>query len=188
MKRKTILFPLALLAFAIQTQAQTYPYFNTSATIDIANIKASHQVHGDMWFDTSAGGSYLEFPKGSGQTLGVKSALWMSGYTPSTVLQTAAVTYRTRGGDFWPGPVDSISTTPAQLYASSQDWAKIWKINSSDIDAFLALATHTTANTPPAILEWPAKGNPYAKGAGGASLAITKDMAPFVDLKCRRPV
>jgi hypothetical protein len=182
MKQSFTLLTLALLCLTNHAQAQTYPLFNTSANIDIANIKAPSLVHGDMWHDSIGSLNYLEFPKGSGHIIGNTSALWMSAYDAQNNLKSAAQMYRQTGTDYWPGPVDSISTTQAQLYATSQNWAKIWKVNSSQIDAFLLLTTHTAANTPSVILEWPAKGNPYAKGAGGASLSITKDMAPFVDV------
>lgn len=67
-------------------------------------------------------------------------------------------------------------------YALSQNWARIWKVNKTTIQAFLAVSNHTLANTPTIILEWPAKGNMNAKGKNNAVLNITEDMAPFVDV------
>ncbi len=81
--------------------------------------------------------------------------------------------------DYWPGPLDASGSLS---YTTSQNWAKIWKVNRSDIQYFQGLSTHTTANTPQAILTWPAKGNVNAQGNGGVSLTVTDDMAPFVDL------
>ena len=134
-----------------------------------------------MWlYDNSTG---CEFPKGSQKTIATLSAVWMAGYDQTNSLKVAAQTYRSGGTtDYWPGPIDSIPQTLSQRHAISQTWAKIWKINSVDINAFLQLSTHTIANTPASILEWPAKGNSYAKGASGTSLTITRDMAPFVDV------
>ncbi len=40
----------------------------------------------------------------------------------------------------------------------------------------------SAANTPIPILEWPANGNPFAKGAGGVALVVNHDLAPFVDV------
>lgn len=177
---KPLLFS-SLVGLSTVATAQNYPLFYSAEDIDIANIRAPHLVHGDMWHDSSYSKG-VEFPKGGGKTIGLVSAIWMGGYTATSALRTAAVTYRADGSDYWPGPVNFSASTTQKLYDSSRSWAKIWKINRSEINTFLALSTHTASNTPTAILEWPAKGNPYAKGAGGASLNIPLDMAPFVDV------
>jgi len=156
--------------------------FKGGEFIDIANIKALHLYHGNMWFLPDSGISRCEFPKGSGQTIGFASSLWISGYDAGSNLKTAAHTYSEFAPVFWPGPLDVSITNSTTAYNSSAMWARIWKINSSTIDSFLSLSSHTLSNTPTAILEWPGKGNPYAKGANGASLVISRDMAPFVDV------
>ena len=171
---------LALFGLPILSSAQTYPLFTTSEDIDIANIKAPHSVHGDILTATS--GRFCEFPKGSGKNIATISTLWMGAYDATSALKCAAKMYRADASDYWPGPADTLSISDAQRYAMRQSWARIWKVNSSEIDAFLLLSTHTVANTPAPILEWPAKGNSHAKGAGGAVLNITEDMAPFVDV------
>jgi hypothetical protein len=180
MKRIPLLLSLMISGFS-GAIAQTTPLFNTSESIDIGNIKAAHLVHGDMWWDPATNTPRCEYPKGSGKHVGFTSSLWMAGLDQQGILQGAAQTFRDNGSDFWPGPVDSGGRT-AISYASSQNWARIWKLDRSQLDSFQKLATHTTANTPLTILEWPAIGNPYAKGAGGVSLTITRAMAPFVDV------
>ncbi len=136
-------------------------------------------MHGDMFWNPATGVAACEFPQGSGKNINFASALWMSGYDGSGQLHLTAQTYRQNGNDYWPGPLDSSDTL---TYASSQNWAKIWKVNNSDLQYFLGLTTHTTTNTPQAILTWPAKGNVNAQGNAGAALTITNDMAPFIDL------
>lgn len=181
MKKISTLCTLLLSGF-VSVSAQTYPLFNTSETIDAGNIKAAHLVHGDMWWDPATSTARCEYPKGSGKNVAFTSSLWMGGYDSQNNLRFAAQKYR-KGGktDYWPGPIDTgnLATVP---YATSQKWAKIWKINRNQLDSFLKLSTHTRANTPLPILEWPAYGNPYAKGASGATLTITQPMAPFVDV------
>lgn len=179
--RKFLLLIMAALSGTCSVSAQTYPLFNTSENIDIGNIKAAHLVHGDMWWDPSTTAPRCEFPKGSGKSVAYSSSLWMGGYDTGKVLRVAAQTYRQKGTDFWPGPIDT-GTLQKVSYATSQKWAKIWKINHTQLDTFLKVSTHTIANTPLPILEWPAKGNPYAKGAGGAALTINQPLAPFVDV------
>ena len=153
--------------------------FNTMDFVNINNIKASVLVHGDMWWDPVTQTSQCFYPNTSVKNISFAGALWMSGYDAGSQLHIASQMYRQNGNDYWPGPLDASDTL---TYATSTDWAKIWKINRTQIDTFLALATHTTANTPAPILQWPGKGNTYAQGNAGASLTITQNMAPFVDL------
>ncbi len=178
MKRHLCLFlftPLIFYAGRLHAQAA----FNTIEYIDANKIKAATSVHGDMlWNPALLELSDCEFPKGSGKYAGALTATWMSGYDGSNKLHVSAQTYRLDGNDYWPGP---LAANGQLSYANSQMWNKIWKINKSDITAFKNLSAHTVANTPQVILEWPAKGNPYAKGYNGNTLTITTDMAPFVD-------
>ncbi len=168
----------AMLCLTSAANAQAL--FTTTQTLDINNIKASSQVHGDMWHDTSVAVPGCLFPANSNKTIATAGALWIAGYDNTGQLKAAAQTYRQDGNDYWPGPLDATNTTIT--YTAAQNWAKIWKINRTDIQTFLSSSTHTQANTPAVILEWPAKGNPYAKGNNNVSLTITTGMAPFVDV------
>ncbi len=153
--------------------------FNTKDSVDINNINAAVLVQGDMFWDPALEVAQCGFPKGTGKNCNFVSAIWMAGYDAGNNLHVAAQTYRQTGNDYWPGPLDAADTL---TYHTSHDWAKIWKVNRTDIQYFQSLSTHTTANTPAAILTWPAKGNTNARGNGGIILHITGDMAPFVDL------
>jgi len=167
----------AAVCFSLTAHSQTL--FQTTASLDINNIKAASLVHGDMWHDTNIAYGRCVFPANTNKSLAVAGGLWVAGYDNGGQLKVAAQTYRQDGTDYWPGPLTGSGSVS---YATSQDWAKIWKISRSDIQTFLSAASHTTANTPAVILEWPAKGNPYAKGNNNASLTITTDMAPFIDV------
>jgi Secretion system C-terminal sorting domain len=174
---KKLFLPMLCLVAAFAAQAQSP--FTTRDTIDINNISASVMVHGDMWWNPSYEVAACEFPKGSGKNIGFAGSLWMSGVDDAGLLHISAQTYRQNGNDYWPGPLNSADTLP---YATSQMWAKIWKVNRTDIQSFLGFTTHDTVSTPASILRWPGKGNTYAQGNAGAMLTITEDMAPFVDL------
>jgi hypothetical protein len=156
--------------------AQTIP-FATKEYIDINNIRAAQLVHGDMWWNPATGNADCEYPKGSGKHIGFAASLWMAGYDNQGQLKVAAQTYRSDGNDYWPGPI----TSGAVSYSESERWAKIWKLNRSDLNAFLAQSSHTVANTPSAILTWPANGNTYAVGNNNMPLTITTQVAPFRD-------
>ena len=181
MKKSLALALSALLSGAAAIAQQTPPSFNASEDIDIANIRAAHLVHGDMWMGLDSGQSRCEYPKGSGKHIGSASSLWMSGYDLGQNLHLAAQHYR-YGEDYWPGPIDTTGSATVSIYTRETAWAKIWKINHTTIDSFAALSSHTLTNTPAPILRWPAKGNPYATGNNGAQLTITRDMAPFIDV------
>ena len=172
---KQQLYALAVLLGAAQTQAQT---FNAYEHIDINNFNQRVMLHGDMWWNNATSEPQCEYPKGSGKHVLFGGAIWMGGYDDQGQLRVSSQTYRQTGNDYWPGPLDQNGMLSM---ATSTDWARIWKVNKTTIDSFKAMGIHTTANTHPAILEWPAIHNPYAKGANGALLTITTPMAPFID-------
>ncbi len=163
--------------FSVQAFGQTP--FTASETIDINNIKAPILVHGDMWWNPATAERSIEYPKTSGHRAGGPSGIWMSAYDQQSQLYTSTTLYRQDGVDYWPGPLSS--STPLD-YATSAQWAKVWKVNRADIENFKKLASRTTANVPAQILEWPARGNANAKGANGINLTINTDMAPYVDV------
>lgn len=132
-----------------------------------------------MWWDPTLGIAACKFPNGSQKNISFASSIWLSALDNSGQLHVSAQTYRQRGNDYWPGPLDAADTL---TYTTSHDWAKIWKINKSEIDAFLGMTSHSVSTTPMSILTWPGKGNLFATGNGGAALSITTDMAPFVDV------
>ena len=177
--KKSLFFIVGML-FAQASMHAQLP-FNTRDSITINNINAMQLVHGDMWWDPSALIAKCQYPPNSGKNISFLSSVWMSGYDGSGQLHVAAQTYRQNGNDYWPGPLDNNDTL---TYATSQKWAKIWKVFRSDIQYFQSLSVHSLTNTPAAILTWPAAGNLNAAGNGGAPLVIatTASMAPFVDV------
>lgn len=171
------LFSIILSASSFLAQAQSP--FNNIEYLDVNKIKAPVSAHGELWWNPATTMPACEFPKGSGKIANSLGTLWISAYDGSGNLYTSAGVFRQDGNDFWPGPLLSSSAIP---YVLSQAFAKVWKVTAIDINTFLAITTHTLANTPASILEWPAKNNPYAKGNSGVPLTITTDMAPFIDV------
>ncbi len=178
MYMRKLFLPIFFFACSFQIARAQTPFINRDS-LNINNINASILLHGDMWWDPTEQVAKCEFPSGSGKNIAFTSALWMGGYDEGGALHVASQTYRQTGNDYWPGP---LYPTDTLTYATSNEWAKFWKVLRSDINTFLAIGTHTTSNTPASILNWPGKGNTYATGAGGVSLSIPTSMAPFVDL------
>ncbi len=170
-----------IIAFAFQNSDELRAQipFNTMDSVHINKINASVLVHGDMWWNPVTQQAHAHYPANAATNINFVSSLWMSGYDAGNNLHVSAQTYRISGNDYWPGPLNSSDTL---TYATASDWAKIWKINRTDIQHFQSITTHTTANTPEPILRWPGKGNTYAQGNAGVPLTITDNMAPFVDL------
>jgi len=165
--KKFITLSATLLALSHVAEAQQTSY-NAIEYIDINNIRAGHLLHGDMWNNPVTGTPLCEYPKGSGKSVAAFGSLWFGGYDEQGTLRTAAQNYRQSGIDYNPGPVDLSIQDTASARQHTSKWARIWKVNKSTIDSFRSLSSHSTGNTPAAILEWPAKGNPFARGAGQA--------------------
>lgn len=177
MKRLYIIIIASVALYSNRLYAQIP--FNTMDSININKINAAVLVHGDMWWDPVSQTSRAFFNNTRRANVNFASAIWMSGYDAGNNLHVSAQTYRQDGNDYWPGPLTGGGPVS---YRTSHDWAKIWKVNRTDIQYFQALSTHTFGNTPQSILTWPGKGNTYAQGNAGMPLSITGDMAPFVDL------
>ena len=175
--KKYTFFSAALMMASSMALAQAT--FTSHDSVDINNITTRILVHGDMFWDPVTQLASTQFPAHSGKSVNFASAVWMSGYDAGGALHVAAQTYRQEGNDYWPGPLDVSDTL---TYATSHDWAKIWKVNKTDIAYFLSLSSHTTTNTPAMILSWPGKGNTYAQGNAAVPITVTSDMAPFVDV------
>jgi hypothetical protein len=177
MKKLFLFFPLAVCLAPILASAQMA--FSAKDSININNINEMVLVHGDMGWDPVTGMNHTYFPDSTKRGINFANSIWMAGYDGGGNLHVSAETYRQIGNDYWPGPIgagDSVS------YASSAQWAKVWKVNRTDITSFLALSTLTTGTIPASILTWPGTGNTYATGAGGVPITISAPMAPFVDL------
>ena len=152
---------------------------NNLKYLDINRVKAGILNRGDMWWDIGNIGAYsYEVPKGAvpfyGCHSGFAASLWIGGLDASNQLHTSAQTYRQKGNDFWPGPLD---TTNASIdTATAVKYDKIWKVSTDDINTFLyqfSLGNVPLTYTPiPDILNWP------AKGTGNNS----RKLAPFVDV------
>jgi hypothetical protein len=172
--------PLFLFLFnGIVANAQK-PFYDYG-TIDINNIKASNGVHGDLWHWWSLNHNIragAEYPRGSGINMAFAGALWMGGYDSLGQLRCAAAAYRLTAQEYWPGPLQASGLD----YTTSGNWARTWKVDIYDLKVFASLCNKSPENIPAAILEWPAKGNVYAKGRNNASLIITEEMAPFIDV------
>ena len=143
--------------------------------LDINNVRTTLLTGGDLWWD--GGNARYEIPKvepGSGETSRnslFAGALWFGGVDAGGNLKVAAATYGQGGKDFWPGPLTtSAASTNADVCAQ---YDKLWKVNRSEIDTFIANYDKDGYKIPESIETWP--------GNGDQSLGHAKNLAPFHD-------
>ncbi len=163
--KKFILFTITIFVFQVSV-AQT-SVFDSSAYLDINQIKANIFTGGLNFFDTSSFQNYI-YPADSQSGTIMSSALWIGGKKQGAIF-LAAERYHSNGRDYYPGPVmDSAS-----FQAEAANWNKVWKINKSAIDYHIAHWSDTGYVMPNSIAHWPVYANP--------SLNINHDLAPYVD-------
>jgi hypothetical protein len=154
--------------------------------LDINNVRARLLGAGDFWWDLND--AVYVVPKVDPATGEVEvssmfaGALWLGGIDAGGQLKIAAQTYRQSGNDFWPGPLADNGSTD-QDQCNSYD--RHWKVTRVEIDDHIENAAASTpiaiSNIPEVILEWPARGNPYARGKNNVALTIDRNLAPYVD-------
>lgn len=168
----------------------------SQAELAINNVRVTLLNGGDKWWDLQNQG--YEIPKVDPASGGTPvysyygGAIWIGGLDANGQLKLAAQTFRQSGDDFWPGPLDSNGSVSAQVCS---DYDRHWSVLASEINQARAMAEAYLADLgnpnapvnlspsdiPQSLLEWPAIGNPYAKGLQGADLTINEDLAPFYD-------
>lgn len=136
--------------------------------MDLNNVRTTIFTSGDMWWDLNNNPKY-EIPKGSGKHSMFAGSLWIGGLDNGGNLKAAAMTYRSGGNDFWPGPlkIEGASTDAAVCLA----YDKHWKITRQEVEEFYL----GSAATEP-ITTWPGNGIDDGAFPGYAS-----EIAPFVD-------
>lgn len=157
----------------------------------INNVRARLLAGGDVWWDGKTNPKYI-VPKVSLGQPEVSSifagAVWIGGKGDGNNLKLAAMTYRSNGTDFWPGPLDkNTGETESQQCA---DWDRHFKVLGSNIRQHIneykkAKAeglSYNCSNIPSDVKGWPGKNNPYFEEIHSFSLPTTdQGLAPFFD-------
>ena len=109
----------------------------SSAYLDIGNVRALVLGGGDMWWDLSA--AQYEVPKDGNIHSIFAGALWIGGLDDSNNLKVAAMTYRSAGVDFFPGPLNG-NIDSAEYGTVNNDicneYDNHWSIKLSDVEAY----------------------------------------------------
>ena len=155
--------------------ANTCEPASTSADLDINNVRTKLLNGGDMWWDLN--NPKYEVPKVTDPNAVRKHALfsgaiWIGGKDNGGSLKLAAMTYRQRGSDFWPGPLDT--STAATDPVRCKNYNRMWKVTRDELEQFEETKYISQTND---IREWPA-GRDRAVRTGNEA----RYLAPFKDI------
>ena len=159
----------------------------SQAFLDIGNVRAMILGGGDMWWNLSA--AQYEVPKDSDLHSIFAGALWIGGLDDNDNLKVAAMTYRTNGVDFFPGPLNADINSNEYGTVSADicnNYDNHWTITLSEVEAYVDYnncvndpncpenVIYPEYEIPDVILNWP---------ASRLDVDGTYDyLAPFIDV------
>lgn len=166
---------------ALQALAEGCAPATAQTDLNINNVRARILGGGDMWWDLND--AQYEVPKGSNKHSMFAGALWLGGYDDADQLKLAAMTYRQRGVDYWPGPLDDNASTDED---QCQEYDQHWTVFRSEVETHRAWIQckedpncnpddrfpEYAGNIPQSIIDWP--GN-------GINGSLPYKLAPYVE-------
>lgn len=154
----------------------------------VNNVRTAAETGGNTWYDRPNGLPYYEVPAEERNHAIFAGSLWMGGRDPAGNLKLAAVRFRQRGNDYWPGPLSidgSASTNPEtcakwdKFYLMRRQWVErhrfFFGLVAQGLDPFEDPLFADGYQIPRQILEWPAHGD--------VSLGQSFMIAPFADIR-----
>lgn len=168
-----------------QSKAAACKRAQSTAELNINNVRALINGYGNMWYDGSVAQYHL--PKNSNTCPLFCAALWIGGTDVNDQLRIAALKFGSEGDDYWPGPLKINGTAAIDLPVCNA-YDKHWIITKSQVlehkahfiygddpaDHYVVPNPDNYAEyqMPDVINNWPAKGQ-------GEDL--TQFLAPFYD-------
>ena len=164
----------------VQAKAAVCKRAQSTAELNINNVRALINGYGNMWYDGSVAKYHL--PKNSNTCPLFCAALWIGGTDVNDQLRIAALKFGSDGDDYWPGPLRINGTASVDLPICNQ-YDKHWIITKAEVLAHKAhfeygetgaqtIDGYSAGDIPDVIREWPAHGN---------SDDLTSFLAPFYD-------
>ena len=163
----------------LQTKAAACKRAQSTAQLDINNVKALINGYGNMWYDGSVAQYHL--PKNSNTCPLFCAALWIGGTDVNDQIRVAALRFGSDGDDYWPGPLKINGTASVDLNVCNE-YDKHWVITKSEVLAHRSHFQYDSGNQvtvlesgfsiPDVIESWPAHGK---------ADDITRYLAPFYD-------
>lgn len=150
--------------------------FANARYLDVNEVSAPILNRGDLFWNGNYGSDF-RVPKGGDKGTVFNAGLWLGGLDQGGNLHQAAMTYRQRGRDYWPGPLDTINVSIDS--ATAAKYYYIWKIDRTKVNDFIyhfaqGHVQNGTYTPDYDIITWPAHGNAQQNQA--------RNLAPFVDV------
>ena len=163
---------------AIQSKAAVCKRAQSTAELNINNVRALINGYGNMWYDGTIAQYHL--PKNSNTCPLFCAALWIGGTDVNNQLRLAALRFGSDGDDYWPGPLRINGTASVDLPICNY-YDKHWVITKAQVLAHRAnfeygenhQVTGSAPEIPDVIQNWPAKGQ--------GDDYLTQFLAPFYD-------
>ena len=153
---------------AMQTKAAVCKRAQSTAELNVNNVRALINGYGNMWYDGSIAQYHL--PKNSNTCPLFCSALWIGGTDVNDQLRIAALRFGSEGDDYWPGPLQL--TTAAVDLPICNKYDKHFVITKTEVMALKAMFTYDSIGATPndsydpskvsqTIKDWPAHGGDF---------------------------
>ncbi|MBR6330909.1 MAG: hypothetical protein IKR79_04600, partial [Bacteroidales bacterium] len=152
---------------AVQSKAAVCKRAQSTAELNINNVRALINGYGNMWYDGSI--TQYHIPKDGTSTPLYCAALWIGGTDVNDQLRLAALRFGSEGDDYWPGPLTIDGTADISIEVCNY-YDRHYKITQAEVQTFMQMFDYTV--TPPqpngnydegaisqVIKEWPAHGN-----------------------------
>ncbi len=151
----------------IQAKAAVCKRAQSTAELNINNVRALINGYGNMWYDGSI--TQYHIPKDGTSTPLYCAALWIGGTDVNDQLRIAALRFGQNGDDYWPGPLTIDGKADITLEVCNY-YDRHFKITQSDVQNFMAMFDYTENGAVPnanydegaiaqVIKEWPAHSN-----------------------------
>ena len=119
---------------AIRSKAAACKRAQSTAELNINNVRALINGYGNMWYDGSVAQYHL--PKGGAASPLYCAALWIGGTDVNDQLRIAALRFGQNGDDFWPGPLKVNGTATIDLPVCNA-YDKHWIITKAEVSALM---------------------------------------------------
>ena len=156
------------------------------ASLEFNNVRVRIDATGGSMFQDRANSiAAYNVPKQNSQndplyTALYAGSLWIGGVDAVGQLKVAAVTFRSDGNDFWPGPLDANAEIDGP---TCEVFDQFFGISRPMVNEFVAWFADPTSfpgyQIPAAILNYPAMGNTVKKKQ--QSYYVASELAPFYD-------
>ena len=157
-----------------RTKAAVCKRAQSTAELNINNVRAQINGYGNMWYDGST--AQYHIPKNSNTCPLYCAALWIGGTDVNDQLRIAALRFGQNGDDYWPGPLKIDNTAAVDLEVCNR-YDKHYVITKAEVLDLISHYQDGSINSgsytiPDVIVNWPAKGE-------GEN--VSNYLAPFYD-------